>query len=60
MDYRIATPEVIVQAIVVIGLLAFAMVLCVWTIRRDSQRRKTHPTQGSGWGTESKWKRMMR
>jgi hypothetical protein len=46
MDYRFMTPEVIVQAIIVGGLLAFAMVLCLWTIRCDNQRRKTHPLGG--------------
>ena len=55
MDYRIATPEVIYQAIVVIGLLAFAMGLCVWTIRRDALRR----AQGERCA-DSIWKRMMR
>lgn len=56
MDYRFVTPEIVIQTVVVCFLLALAIALCVWTIRRDAlrPRQKQGELQAQGERKERK------
>jgi len=61
MDWRFVTSEIAIQTVVVCFLMAFAIALCVWTIRKDRKRHTPlSPLKRGITAPDSTWKRMIR